>query len=82
MCASERRMAEEDVPGEQVRKALNYLEEERVVTRTHVKEKDKDREARTRQRAEARSPPGFYSRAVAVAFPRVMDGPKKKGRKR
>ena len=33
-------------PGEQVRKALNYLEEERVVTRTHVKEKDKDREAR------------------------------------
>lgn len=36
----------------QVRKALHYLEEERLVTRSHVKEKDKDREARTRQRAE------------------------------
>lgn len=36
----------------QVRKALHYLEEERIVTRSHVKEKDKDREARTRMRAE------------------------------
>ena len=36
----------------QVRKALHYLEEERIVTRSHVKEKDKDREVRTRQRAE------------------------------
>ena len=35
----------------QVRKALLYLEEQRLVTRAHVKEKDKDREARTRQRA-------------------------------
>ena len=36
----------------QVRKALLYLEEQRLVTRAHVKEKDKDREARTRARAE------------------------------
>ena len=34
-----------------MRKALLYLEEQRLVTRAHVKEKDKDREARTRQRA-------------------------------
>ena len=35
----------------QVRKALLYLEEQRFVTRAHVKEKDKDREERTRARA-------------------------------
>ena len=32
----------------QVRKALHYLEEERVVTRAHVREKDRDREVCTR----------------------------------
>ena len=36
----------------QVRKALLYLEEQRLVTRSHVKEKDKERHERTRQRAE------------------------------
>jgi transcription initiation factor TFIIE subunit alpha len=36
----------------QVRKALLYLEEQRFVTRAHVKEKDKDREDRTRARGE------------------------------
>jgi transcription initiation factor TFIIE subunit alpha len=36
----------------QVRKTLLYLEEQRFVTRAHVKEKDKEREARTRARAE------------------------------
>ena len=36
----------------QVRKALHYLEEQRIVRRAHVKEKDKEREERTRARAE------------------------------
>ncbi|EEH53060.1 uncharacterized protein MICPUCDRAFT_52835 [Micromonas pusilla CCMP1545] len=36
----------------QVRKALHYLEEQKLVTRAHVKEKDKERIARTRLRAE------------------------------
>ena len=36
----------------QVRKALLYLEEQRLVTRSHVKEKDKERHERTRRRAE------------------------------
>jgi transcription initiation factor TFIIE subunit alpha len=36
----------------QVRKALLYLEEQRLVTRSHVKEKDKERHERTRLRAE------------------------------
>lgn len=36
----------------QVRKALHYLEEQRIVRRAHVKEKDKEREERTRARGE------------------------------
>ena len=36
----------------QVRKTLLYLEEQRLVTRSHVKEKDKERHERTRRRAE------------------------------
>ena len=35
----------------QVRKALLYLEEQRLVTRAHVKEKDKDRAPHARARA-------------------------------
>ena len=36
----------------QVRKALHYLEEQRIVRRAHVREKDKEREERTRARGE------------------------------
>jgi hypothetical protein len=46
------------------RLALHYLEEERIVTRSHVREKDKDREARTRLRAEA----GRDTRDVGTEF--------------
>ena len=35
----------------QVRKALHYLEEQRIVRRAHVKEKDTERIDRTRARA-------------------------------
>ncbi len=36
----------------QVRKALHYLEEQRIVRRAHVREKDKEREERTRAHGE------------------------------
>ena len=53
----------------QVRKALLYLEEQRLVTRAHVKEKDKDREAGSAEASPKPSPKPSPNKGKAATSP-------------